>query len=92
MNKKNLMLLFILSFISVIFTLNNLCYRYVDNRIDTYFIRDKYQTNNTEIINQVLDNKPVRIISENKRLFITLTISFVFLIELRTKKVTVLNE
>lgn len=80
MNKKNLMLLFILSFISVIFTLNNLCYRYVDNRIDTYFIRDKYQTNNTEIINQVLDNKPVRIISENKRLFITLTISFVFLI------------
>lgn len=80
MNKKNLMLLFIISFVSVIFTLNNICYRYIDNRVDTYFIQKHYQTTNTEIINQVLNNKPVKILSENKRLVVTLFVSFVFLL------------
>lgn len=79
MSRKKLLLLFILSFLSVIFTLNNICYKHFDNRVDTFFIQNKFKTNNTQIINNALDKENVIIISEHSRLLITLCSATVFL-------------
>lgn len=77
MNKKNVLLIFILSFLCVLFTLNNLCFKYVDNRIDSYLILKKY--NSVENVNQAIsqNNNELHILKENSRLIITLTISVI---------------
>ena len=80
MNKKSLILLFIISFVSVVFTLNNLCYKYIDNKIDTVYTQQKYHTVNISVINELITPETINIISEHNRLYITLAVSLIFLI------------
>ena len=80
MNKKSLVLLFIMSFISVIFTLNNLCYKYIDNKIDAHFIEQKYHTTNPAIISKYIKTEQVKILTEVQRLSITLGAALLFLV------------
>ena len=80
MNKKSLVLLFIMSFVSVIFTLNNLCYKYIDNKIDTAFIEQKYHTTNPAIISKYIKTEQVKILTEVQRLSITLGAALLFLV------------
>lgn len=80
MKKKNILVLFILSFVCIMFTVNNLCYKAVDNRVDTFFIQKKYNSVDSNYINKQIADKKVRIISENTRLISTLTVSCAFFI------------
>ena len=80
MNKRSLILLFIMSFVSVIFTLNNLCYKYIDNKIDTAFIVQKYHTTNPAIISKYIKTEQVKILTEVQRLSITLGAALLFLV------------
>lgn len=77
MNKKNVLLIFILSFLCVIFTLNNLCFKYADNRIDSFLLLKKYDSveNFNKAVSQ--NNSDIQIMNENTRLVITLTISVI---------------
>lgn len=80
MEMKNILSLFIVSFLCVIFSINHLSYKFIDNRIDTYTMEQKFDTYDAQTINQALHNEHVIIASENTRLIITLTISFVVLL------------
>lgn len=77
MNKKSVLLIFILSFLCVIFTLNNLCYKYADNRVDSLLVGKTYSvaTDSNKALN-LNYNK----ISENSRLIITLCTAFLLFI------------
>lgn len=78
MKKNKLLFLFILSFVCVIFTFNNLCYKYVDNRVDTVVAEQKYHTTNFELINNHLKDKNVVITSEQSRLLTALAVGSLF--------------
>lgn len=80
MEMRNILLLFIVSFLCVIFSINHLSYKFVDTRIDTYNMEQKFDTYDVKTINQALHNKHVIIATENTRLLITLTVSFVVLL------------
>lgn len=82
MNKKNIMVLFILSFVCMVFTVNNLCYKAVDNRFDTVLIEKKYNSKDFSYINKQFADKKVVIISENSRLLIALGGSCLFFVML----------
>lgn len=77
-NNKKLLLLFIFSFLCVIYTLNSFCYKHVDNRIDTFFVEQKYQTSDYKAINEQLDGKRILIVSEHKRLITALAVGCTF--------------
>lgn len=79
MEMKKVLLLFIVSFVCVIFCTNHLSYKYADNRIDTHFIEKQLKTGNVQTINNILDTKKIIIISEHKRLMITLLTAFIVL-------------
>lgn len=76
MNKKCVLFIFILSFLSVIFTLNNLCYKYADNRVDAFLAPKTFSVANAPnkttaaAVNKYGHGQ--RIINENSRLLITL--------------------
>lgn len=72
MNKSNVMILFIISFVSVVFTINTICHNHFDNKINSYFI--KQQTVQTEI-----NIKSIKQISEKKGLVLALSIAFLCL-------------
>src|SRR5574344_462989 len=82
MKKKTLLLLFILSFICVIYTINSICYQYIDNRIDTLVLTQFIHIDNANNIFQYLNSHSVHIniINENTRLLITLTVSIISLL------------
>ncbi len=80
MNKKSLMLVFIVSFISVVFTLNNLCYKNIDSNIDTFFINKKYNTTDVQYIANKFNKSDVIALSEQNRLLITISVSVIFLL------------
>lgn len=84
MEMKNLLIIFIVSFLCVIYSLNHLSYKYLDNRIDTYVIEQKFDTYDSNVINQALSEQNVRIADENTRLLIILTVSFAVLILMLT--------
>lgn len=79
MVKNRLILLFIVSFLGVIYTLNNICYKYFDSRVDNFWLHQKLKSFNIEFINDTLNNKKVHIITEQQRLVVTLTFSVLFL-------------
>lgn len=78
MKKKSLLLLFIFSFLCVIFTFNSLCFRYLDNKIDTVLVSLKYKTNDIETIKKDLAIKNAKIIKENSRLVIAMSVGVIF--------------
>lgn len=78
MKNKSLLLLFIFSFLCVIFTFNSLCFRYIDNRVDTVLLTIKYRTNNVQKIKNDLTTKNVNILKENTRLIISMSIGVLF--------------
>lgn len=78
MKNKSLLLLFIFSFLCVIFTFNSLCFRYIDNRVDTVLLTIKYRTNNIQKIKNDLTTKNVNILKENTRLIISMSIGVLF--------------
>lgn len=80
MEMRKILLLFIISFLCVIFSINHLSYKYADSKIDTYFIEQKFDTHNAKVITEALEDKNVIIISENARLLITLSTSFAVLL------------
>lgn len=66
MNKKNLLLIFIISFLSVIYTVNNFCYEYFDKKIDNYFLNKskiEKQHNNRPTVNNKKLTKHIRLIT-----------------------------
>lgn len=77
-NNKKLLLLFIFSFLCVIYTLNNFCYKHIDNRIDTFFVEQKYQTDDFKVINAQIDGQKINIMNEHKRLITSMTAGCVF--------------
>ena len=78
MKNKSLLLLFIFSFLCVIFTFNSLCFRYIDNRVDTVLLTIKYRTNNIQKIKNDLTTKNVNILKENTRLIISMSVGVLF--------------
>lgn len=78
MNKRSLLLLFIISFLCVIFTLNSLCIKYVDTKIDNIALKyknasavhfvDKYSQTNNKILS----------LKTGKKLTFALTVSCLF--------------
>lgn len=78
MENKKLLFLFIFSFVCVIYTINNLCYKYIDNRVDTVFAEQKYHTDDYKVINSQLEDKIVTIVSENTRLLTALAVGCAF--------------
>lgn len=79
MVKNRLLLLFIVSFLGVIFTLNNICYKYLDNKIDTFFFKQKYNSSKIEFVKEALKNKTAVVINEQQRLIVTLGGAVLFL-------------
>lgn len=75
MNKKSLLVIFIISLISVIYTINSICYKYIDKRIDN-FILTKQAKVYTEAVNTPALNTVV-IINEHTGLLITITVAAV---------------
>ena len=80
MEMKNLLVIFIVSFLCVIYSLNHLSFKYADNRIDTYIIQQKFDTYDDELINKAISGKNLRIADENVRLVIILSVSFAVLV------------
>ncbi|HIU92289.1 MAG TPA: adenylate/guanylate cyclase domain-containing protein [Candidatus Limenecus avicola] len=79
MSRKKLLLLFILSFLCVIYTLNNICYKHFDNKLDTIITQNRLKITDTQVINNILEQNKVIIISEHTRLVLTLGTSVLFL-------------
>lgn len=79
MVKKRLLLLFIISFLGVIYTLNSVCFKYIDNRIDTFFFKHKHNSSKIEFVKESLKNKTAVVISEQQRLVVTLSSAVLFL-------------
>ena len=71
MNKKSLLLIFIISLLSVIYTINNICYKYLDKKLDNYLI-NRQQISITKQ-NQTGTEKQFFIIKEHTRLLVTIT-------------------
>lgn len=71
MNKKNLLVLFIVSFICIIYTVNSVCYKHIDNRIDKIFINEQVKIQNAQTISTTT-NKNI-VLTENNKLIITLS-------------------
>lgn len=69
MNKKSLLLIFIISLVSVIYTVNNICYRYIDKRIDDYFISKQ----TISAAKETASRSEKIVINEHSRLLITIT-------------------
>lgn len=76
MNKKNLLLIFIISFLSVIYTVNNFCYEYFDKKIDTYFL-NKSKIEKQHNYTAITKNKKI---TKNLRLLVSLTFSVLLFI------------
>lgn len=76
--KKKLLLLFIFSFLCVLFTLNNLSYKYIDNKIDTVAVQQKFQTTDINKIKNQINSTNFSIINENIRLVITFSTGLIF--------------
>ena len=83
---KNVLVLFIISFLCIIFCINHFGCKYADNHIDTFIVTAKYKNyknNTTEQITKILDSKNTITLKENHKLLITLSaatiILFVFL-------------
>lgn len=76
--KRRLLLLFIFSFLCVLFTLNNLSYKYIDNKIDTVAVQQKFQTTDINKIKNQINNTNFSIINENIRLVITFSTGLIF--------------
>ena len=79
MIKNRLLLLFILSFLGVIYTLNSLCYKYIDNRVDTFFVNNKFNLSKIELVNSEINEKNIKVLSEQQRLVVTLVFSLLFI-------------
>lgn len=75
MNKKNILILFIISFVSVIYTINHICYVYIDEHLDNYI--QKTHATSSYITKEKYETTKITPIKENKRLFICLIVSFV---------------
>lgn len=69
MNKKSLLLIFIISLVSVIYTVNNICYRYIDKRIDDYLISKQ----TISAAKETARRSEKIVINEHSRLLITIT-------------------
>ncbi len=80
MEMKNLLIIFIVSFLCVIYSINHLSFKYIDHRIDRYVIEQKFDTYDTNVINQALSQQNVRLADENTRLLMILTVSFAVLV------------
>ncbi len=52
----------------------------MDERTDIYFVEKKFDTQNVDVINEAFENEKTIVVSENVRLFVVLSISFVALI------------
>ncbi len=70
MNKKKLLVLFIISFISVLYTANSLCDKYIDTRINNVFIQKNIQQ---ESIQQKI------VLNKHAKLLITISAALVSL-------------
>ena len=68
MNKKSLLLIFIISLVSVIYTINNICYQYIDKKIDNYLISKQ----KISIIKENTQQARKIVINEHSRLLITI--------------------
>lgn len=79
MVKKRLLLLFIISFLGVIYTLNSVCYKYIDNKIDTFLFKYKHNSSGIELVKDALKNKTAVVINEQQRLVVTLGSAVLFL-------------
>ncbi len=84
MEMKNLLIIFIVSFLCVIYSINHLSFKYIDNRIDTYLVQQKFDTYDSNLINHAIKDKNVRIADENTRLIVVLTVSFAVLLLMLT--------
>ncbi len=82
MNKKNLLVLFILSFVCIIYTANSLCCKYADNKIDDYFVHRHFNTTRAELTKNNTSIQKAFVITENTRLIITLSASCLFFVVL----------
>lgn len=80
MSNRKLAVLFIFSFLCVIFTLNNFCFKYIDNKIDTVFIEQKFHTDDYKVISSKIAGNKVVIANENARLVCSLAVGCLFLI------------
>lgn len=78
MDMKKVLLLFIISFICVIFCANHLSYKYLDSKVDRYFAKE------TTLSHQIINSDKVKttVLPENKRLLITLTVSLIVIISM----------
>lgn len=79
MNKRNILILFIISFISVVFTINNLCYEYFDSYLANFIV----SLNILNISNSLSFEGNViltKIMTECESLVLLLLISFLFLL------------
>jgi len=73
MNKSNILILFIISFVSVIFTINTICSNVLDYKVDRVI------TSNYQITKLNTDNTQIKRINKSTKLFIALSIAFIFL-------------
>lgn len=75
MDLKKVLLLFITSFLCVIFCINHLSYKYADTKIDMYFAGTAHSTTVNKELSSVkqVQIQDVNVISEHKRLIITLS-------------------
>ncbi len=76
MNKK-LLLLFILSFLCVIYTFNSFSFKYIDNKIDTLVVEtciSKQRGN----LKSYFNNSKIKIIKEEYRLLVSLAVGCLF--------------
>ncbi len=80
MKKKKLLLVFIFSFLCVIYTLNSICFKYIDNKIDTLAVQQIFQTSDVAQIKQIISDSKMIITSENVRLITSLTVGCLFFI------------
>lgn len=75
MNKSNIMILFIISFVCVVFTINSISHSYIDNNVDKFFLNSRL----IKIEKQATPNSIVTI-SIKRKLFISLTVAFISLL------------
>ncbi len=74
MDLKKVLLLFITSFLCVIFSINHLSYKYADAKIDKYLTNSTCSVATIKMINDSVSQTPqTLILNENKRLIISLS-------------------
>ena len=80
MSLRNILILFIASFLCIIFSINHFCHKFVDYKVNTFFVAQKLKTGDLKTIKNEYYSPKSKYITENQRLVFSLTCSLCILV------------